>query len=99
MIIVSGKVTAKPGGFEAVRDMMEKNIMASRKEAGCLDYSYGRDVLEPDTIIVLEYWESMEALDAHFAQPHLTEWRAALQKAGLVSRDIRAFEISRERIV
>lgn len=97
MIIVSGKVKVKPGAVEAVREIMEKTVLATRDEAGCIDYSYGLDVLGPQTIIVLEYWESMETLEAHFKQPHLGAWRAALGQAGVISREIKAFEVASER--
>lgn len=97
MIIVSGKAKVKPGAVEAVRGVMEKAILASRKEAGCLDYSYGLDVLDPDTIVVLEYWDSAEALEAHFKQPHMAEWLGALGDAGVISQEIKAFEIAGER--
>ena len=97
MIIVSGKAKTKPGAIGAVRDIMEKTIRATREESGCLDYSYGIDVLDPDTIVVLEYWESADALDAHLKQPHMAEWITALGEAGVISRDIRAFDVTGER--
>ncbi len=97
MIIVSGKAKVKPGALDAVRAAMEQAILETRKEAGCLDYSYGRDVLDPDTIVVLEYWESAEALESHFRQPHMAEWMAALQSAGVISQDVRAFDVAGER--
>ncbi len=97
MIIVSGKAKVKPGAVDAVREVMEKAILATREEAGCIDYSYGLDVLDPDTIIVLEYWESAEALEAHFKQPHMAEWMGALGKAGVISQDIKAFDVAGER--
>jgi len=97
VIIVSGKAKVKPGAVDAVRDVMEKAILATREEAGCIDYSYGVDVLDSDTIVVLEYWRDAEALEAHFKEPHMAEWMAALTGAGVISQDIRAFEISGER--
>lgn len=97
MIIVSGKAKVRSGAVDAVRDVMEKAILATRKEDGCLDYSYGQDVLDPDTIIVLEYWESAEALEAHFKQLHMAEWIGALGQAGVISQDIRAFDVASER--
>ena len=54
MIIVSGKVKGKPGALNSVRDAMGAVIGATRQEDGCIDYSYGIDVLDPDSIIVLE---------------------------------------------
>ncbi|NNL87944.1 MAG: antibiotic biosynthesis monooxygenase [Marinicaulis sp.] len=97
MIIVSGKAKVKPGAVEKVRAVMEATIKATREETGCIDYSYGLDVLDPNTIVVLEYWETAEALQAHFTQPHMAEWMKALGEAGVIEQDIRAFEIASER--
>lgn len=97
MVIVSGKVKVKPGALDKVRDVMEATIKATREEAGCIDYSYGVDVLDPNTIVILEYWESQEALTAHFTQPHMGPWMKALGEAGIISRDVRSFEIASER--
>ena len=97
MIIVSGKAKVQPGAIEKVREAMENAILETRKEAGCIDYSYGRDVLDPDTIIILEYWESAEALQNHFTQPHMAEWMQALGQAGVISQDVKAYDIAGER--
>lgn len=50
------------------------------KEKGCLAYDYTRDTesprgplapLEANRITLLERWESLEALKAHLATPHM----------------------------
>lgn len=97
MIIVSGKAVVKPGAIDKARAAMEAAIRASREEAGCIDYSYGVDVIDPNTIIILEYWESEDALTAHFAQPHMASWLTALAEAGVVSQDIKAYEVGAAR--
>ncbi len=97
MIIVSGKAKFKPGAIVGLRDIMQTTITKTRKEDGCIDYSYGVDVLDPDAIVVVEYWESWAALEKHFTQPHMAEWVAALGKAGVVMRDIKFIEAGEER--
>lgn len=97
MIIVSGTATVAPGAIEKARGAMARVIAATRAEKGCLYYSYGLDVMKPDTIIILEYWESWAALEAHFTQPHMAEWIKTLGEIGVLSRDIRACEAVAER--
>ena len=97
MIIVSGKATISPGAIDKVRDVMEATIRATREEAGCIDYYYGVDVLDPNTIVVVEYWESWAALEAHFTTPHIAEWIKALGEAGVVAREIKFIEAGEER--
>ena len=62
------------------------------QEAGCIAYDYTRDApaplgrpqaLEADRVTLLERWESMEALKAHLATPHM-------QAAGAKIKDLRA---------
>jgi quinol monooxygenase YgiN len=90
MIIVSGTATVKPGALQKAREAMLKAIAATRKEDGCLFYTYGADVVAPDTIVILEYWRDWAALERHFTQPHMAEWIKTLGEVGVVSRDIRA---------
>ena len=92
MIIVTGRVVMKAGAVEKLRPAMEAMIAASRKESGCVEYSYGPDIADPNAFLVLEKWENWAALEAHFQTPHLKAWRAALTEAGLVSRDLVAAE-------
>jgi quinol monooxygenase YgiN len=60
-------------------------------EPGCLAYDYTRDVpspfdaqprTEPDRITLLERWESLDALRAHLATPHM-------KAAGAKMKDLR----------
>lgn len=97
MIIVSGTLKVEPGALDKVRNEMEANIRATRDEEGCIYYSYGVDVLDPDTIIILEYWENWETLQAHGAQPHMAVWGKALSAAGMVSRNLRFIEAGEEK--
>ncbi len=96
MIIVSGKVAVKAGAIDKMRSEMDKVINATRQEVGCLAYSYGVDVLEPDTIIILEYWDDWASLETHFTQPHMAAWIRALGE-NIVSRDIKAVEAGETR--
>jgi len=92
MVIVSGSAAVSPGAVDKARGAMERVIAATRKEAGCLYYSYGVDVMRADTIVILEYWEDWAALEKHSAQPHMAEWVKTLGEVGVLSRDIKACE-------
>lgn len=100
MIIVEGHVKLQsPDDFERVRAAATAQIEASRAEGGCIDYSYSIDVLDPCIMRVLERWESWEALDSHFKQPHMRPWRAALSGVNFQERNLRAHEVSLTKIV
>ncbi len=78
---------------------MRAMIEASRREEGCLYYSYGADILEPDTIIALEYWKDWAALDAHFKTPHMAAWRKFLGEIGVLERDLKGIEAKEVRTI
>ena len=56
-------------------------------------------MLDPQIMRVLEKWESWEALEAHFKEPHMNAWRAALADVKFLERSLRAHEISETRDV
>ena len=45
------------------------------------------------TIRVFEQWESQEALDLHFASPHMEKFRKTLGELGITGMDMKRFEI------
>ena len=98
MIIVEGYVRMENAGdFETVRKAAEAQIAASRAEGGCIDYTYALDVLDPQIMRVLERWQSWRALEAHFKQPHMDTWRAALADVKFLERSLRAHEVTDTR--
>ena len=93
MIHVLAFVTTKPGQRAAVLDAFKANVPSVLAEAGCIEYGAALDVpgTEPafgtDSFVVIEKWESMAALKAHAASPHMAAY-AAKVKDLLASRAI-----------
>ena len=42
----------------------------SRQDPGCIDYWWAEDVEHPDRFRFFECWETVEAFEAHQAQPY-----------------------------
>jgi quinol monooxygenase YgiN len=85
MIHVLAIVTAKPGMRDAILKLFHANIPAVRAEKGCIEYGPAVDAeglggiqtkLGPDTFVVVEKWESIDALKAHAAAPHMASYAA-----------------------
>ncbi|HEV7691436.1 MAG TPA: putative quinol monooxygenase [Hyphomonadaceae bacterium] len=76
MLILSVNLRVPKADQGKLRPEMEKVVQASRKEAGCLAYSYGFDLLEPDIIRVFEIYKDEAALKAHGESEHFKAWRA-----------------------
>jgi quinol monooxygenase YgiN len=85
MIHVLAIVTAKPGMREKILEIFRANMPAVHAERGCIEYGPAIDTpnalpvqtaLGPDTFVVVEKWESVEALKAHAAAPHMAAYAA-----------------------
>ena len=85
MVHVVAVITAKPGLRDAALDAVRANLPAVRAEQGCIEYGPAVDAdgigsfqapLGPDTFVVIEKWESADALKAHAAAPHMKEFGA-----------------------
>jgi quinol monooxygenase YgiN len=77
MIHVLAIITTKPNQRSKVLEIFKANVPAVRAEAGCIEYGPVIDVdgadpaFGPDTFVVVEKWESMDALQAHAVAPHM----------------------------
>ena len=98
MLLITGSFRIPSAAMERALPFMERMIAASRGEDGCLHYSYARDVIEPERIVVTEMWRDQAALDRHFATVHLAEWRAAWPTLGITDRNLVAYEVGTPRV-
>jgi quinol monooxygenase YgiN len=99
MIIVTGELRLAPENVERLRPAMRAVLETSRREAGCLLYAYGEDVLEPGLLRIVERWQDAASLAAHDKAAHVVGWRAALKEVGVISRELWAHEASDGRTI
>ena len=85
MIHVVAIITAKPGKREEILQAFRANIPAVHAEDGCIEYGPATDAdgvgsfqtkFGPDTFVVIEKWESPDALKAHASAPHMAAYAA-----------------------
>jgi quinol monooxygenase YgiN len=95
-ILVSGRFRFPLGRIEEARPAMAAVIGASLAEPGCRAYAYAEDVIEPGLFRVHEEWDSREALEAHFATPHMREWQRVRERLGFHGREVKACEVGAE---
>jgi len=67
VIIVAGSMELDPDQRDAFVTSRGDAMRRSRAEPGCLEYTFAPDPLEPGRVILVERWESQEALEAHVA--------------------------------
>jgi quinol monooxygenase YgiN len=88
MVHVIAVITTKPGQRAAVLAHFNANVPAVRAEQGCIEYGAAVDLdpalkfqtaYGPDTFVVVEKWESAQALLAHAAAPHMAAYAAKVK--------------------
>jgi quinol monooxygenase YgiN len=92
VILIQGTFRMPVEQLPAAREPMARVIAASRAEAGCHEYAYAEDLLEPGLIRVSERWESRAHLAAHFKAPHMARWIEERASLGLFDRQITLYE-------
>ncbi|HEY6653089.1 MAG TPA: putative quinol monooxygenase [Solirubrobacterales bacterium] len=78
MIVVIGRVRCQAEQRERLVALLKRMQEDSRREEGCLRYGFFAAIEDPHSFIAVEEWTDREALDRHFAQPHLHEFAAGL---------------------
>lgn len=100
MIHVLAIITSKPGMRDRIVEAWRNNVDAVRAEAGCLAYDAVVDVRDTapgyaqfgaDVFVVVEQWESREALQAHAVAPHMKAYAAKVKEL-TASRAIHVLE-------
>ena len=68
VVVAIAKMQGGPG--EEARALMSEVAAASNEEEGCISYAMHVDKNDANRFVVVERWESQEALDHHFTLPH-----------------------------
>ncbi len=97
MVIVEGWVRMAPDVLAKFEPAAVKMITASRAEAGCIDYAYARDLLDPGVLRIAEKWRDQAALDVHFATPHMAEFLVVLGSVERQGGDVRVYDSEETR--
>jgi len=79
MIVVNARIAATPETVAALKDAILAMQSATLEEDGCEDYTFSVELADPGAIRITERWSSREALQAHFATPHMATFQAAMQ--------------------
>jgi quinol monooxygenase YgiN len=88
MIYVIAMITAVPGKRAALIRAIRANTPAVLAEEGCLEYGAAVDTsapapawgaFGPDTVVIVEKWDSRAALKQHATAPHMAAYAAAVK--------------------
>ena len=81
MVKLIARIHAQPGQADLVASALLELAGPSRAESGCLLYDVCRSQADPNELLVLEEWESREALDTHMATPSFKAFVARIGSA------------------
>ena len=77
-------VEVNPGRIEAILTEFHRNVPTVSAESGCIEYNSTVDLktdlppqipLREKTVTIVEKWESLPVLRAHFQAPHMATYR------------------------
>ncbi len=78
MIIVHGTIPIRPDCREQALELARGMTQATQAEPGCISYDFYVGLSDPNTLMLFQEWESLEALMRHFQTPHMEEFLRAL---------------------
>ena len=71
MIIVHGRVPLLEDAEEQAMEIFEVLANESRLEPGCISYELFFNVEFPNELLIIQQWESVEHMEAHFRTDHM----------------------------
>ena len=92
MIQINGTIRLGRTIDAATQKAIVEMVRASRAEDGCLDYSFARDIADPDTLILFERWRDRAALEANGASAHMAAFQEVMAANPPASRELRIYE-------
>ena len=84
-ITINIRYSGTNGNARRFAEEMENSGTAAaiRQEAGNLRYEYYIPVNDPETVLLIDAWESQEAIDVHHASPMMATIAALREKYDL----------------
>jgi quinol monooxygenase YgiN len=95
MIVIAGHFVLDPGKREQVIAAAREMMSETRKEKGCISYTFSADLEEPGRFRIFEEWENEEALGAHFRAPHMARLQQAMGGLGVREMKVQRYEVAK----
>jgi quinol monooxygenase YgiN len=75
MVTVIAHIRAKPGRESRVRQVLEKLMVPTGAEAGCINYDLHQSLTDPTLFVFYENWKSEADLEAPARSVHMQSFR------------------------
>ena len=73
-----GRVRCDAANRDALVEALTRCRTTPARRTGCIRYGFFAAVEDPLSFVAVEEWADREALDRHFAEPHLQEFAGKL---------------------
>jgi len=93
MLVVAGVVEIDPAKRDQAMAAAIAMMQETRREEGCRSYVFSADLEDAGRFHIFEEWESQEALDAHFASPHMAAFQGTVAKLGVRRMSVQKYAI------
>ncbi len=93
MLIIAGTLTMPPENVARHTELVGPFAELVRAEPGCRDYVFTPNPHEPGEVRLFEIWDDEASLHAHFATPHMAQWREDTATLGITGRDLVRYEV------
>lgn len=94
MIVVVGRVQTDADKRAELVRVGQAVAAMSRLEPGCISYRLYQDTEGEDEFVFVEEWESDEALQRHFATPHVAGFLQAITATIVAPPDVKFHTIA-----
>jgi len=74
MIIVHGTFPLKADLRDEALILMRQMALASKMEKGCISYEFYVGLTQPNSLLLFQEWETVDALQNHFETKHMEEF-------------------------
>ena len=88
MIIVSGHLSMDAADRAAYLDGCVAVVEAARRAPGCLEFSVTADLVDPGRVVIVERWDSADAVAAFRGAGPSDDQQAAITGADVAEYDV-----------
>lgn len=90
-IRVLARAVARSDGRDALRAALRDNMLASRRESGCVRYELAQGLADPNEFTTLEEWRTEADVDAHMRTAHVQRLLATVPALLAAPPEIRTY--------
>jgi quinol monooxygenase YgiN len=97
-LTVVGKIKAKPGMEEKVKEELLALVPPTRTEPGCINYDLHQALDDKSSFVFYENWLSKKDLDEHLQMPYLQAFLSKAEHLLAQPVDITLWEMISQKI-